>query len=602
MESAIDNKALKGGEFIVKETEAEHIFIPEEFSEEQKMMAAATQDFIDKEITPITESIENMEEGVMSGLMDKAGELGLLGVNIPEEYGGLGMSFNTGMLIADIMAVAGSFSTAYGAHTGIGTLPILYYGTEDQKKKYLPLLSSGEWKACYCLTEPDAGSDANSGKTKAKLSDDGKHYVINGQKMWISNAGFADLLIIFAKIDDDKKLSAFIAERTWDGITMNDEEKKLGIKGSSTRQVFFNDLKVPAENLLSERENGFKIAVNVLNVGRIKLGAGCINGCKDVATKSTQYANERKQFGVSISSFGAIKQKLANMATRTYATESASYRAGQDIENLIAKLQNDGLSPSDAKLKGVEQYAIECAMIKIHGSEVLAYCVDEGVQVYGGMGFSEEAPMARAFRDARITRIYEGTNEINRMLLVGMMFKKAMKGEIDLLGPAMAVGQELTGVPSFESQDLSAPFAKEKQVVKNLKKAVLMAAGKAAEKFGPNLDHEQEVLMSLADMVIEVYVAESTLLRTEKLMAKYGDEGSTLYQNMAKLYLYEAVRKIKNAGDEAVACFADGDELRVMLMGMKRFTKMDPVNTKELRQSIADVMIEENKFPYSLYN
>ncbi|WP_462249447.1 acyl-CoA dehydrogenase family protein [Ekhidna sp.] len=603
MEAAIETKeALKGGEFIVKETEAENVFIPEEFSEEQKMMAAATQDFIDMEILPINERIESMEEGVMSGLMDKAGELGLLGVNIPEEYGGLGMSFNTGMLIADIMAAAGSFSTAYGAHTGIGTLPILYYGTEEQKKKYLPLLASGEWKACYCLTEPDAGSDANSGKTKAKLSDDGKHYVINGQKMWISNAGFADLLIIFAKIDDDKKLSAFIAERTWDGITMNDEEKKLGIKGSSTRQVFFNDLKVPVENLLSERENGFKIAVNVLNVGRIKLGAGCINGCKDVASRSTQYANERKQFGVSISSFGAIKQKLANMATRTYATESASYRAGQDIENLIAKLQAEGMSPSDAKLKGVEQYAIECAMIKIHGSEVLDYCVDEGVQVYGGMGFSEEAPMARAYRDARITRIYEGTNEINRMLLVGMMFKKAMKGEIDLLGPAMAVGKELTGVPSFETPDLSAPLAKEKEVIKNLKKAVLMAAGKAAEKFGPKLDHEQEVLMNLADMVIEVYAAESTILRTEKLMGTYGSEGSELYQNMAKLYLSEAVTKIKNAGDEAVACFAEGDELRVMLMGMKRFTKMDPVNTKVLRQAIADVMIKENKFPYSLYN
>ena len=603
MEAALETKeALKGGEFIVKETEAENVFIPEEFSEEQKMMAAATQDFIDMEILPITDRIESMEEGVMSGLMDKAGELGLLGVNIPEEYGGLGMSFNTGMLIADIMAAAGSFSTAYGAHTGIGTLPILYYGTEEQKKKYLPLLASGEWKACYCLTEPDAGSDANSGKTKAKLSDDGKHYIINGQKMWISNAGFADLLIVFAKIDDDKKLSAFIAERTWDGITMNDEEKKLGIKGSSTRQVFFNDLKVPVENLLSERENGFKIAVNVLNVGRIKLGAGCINGCKDVASRSTQYANERKQFGVSISSFGAIKQKLANMATRTYATESASYRAGQDIENLIAKLQEEGMSPSDAKLKGVEQYAIECAMIKIHGSEVLDYCVDEGVQVYGGMGFSEEAPMARAYRDSRITRIYEGTNEINRMLLVGMMFKKAMKGEIDLLGPAMAVGKELTGVPSFEAPDLSAPLAKEKEVVKNLKKAVLMAAGKAAEKFGPKLDHEQEVLMNLADMVIEVYVAESTILRTEKLMGTYGSEGSELYQNMAKLYLSEAVTKIKNAGDEAVACFAEGDELRVMLMGMKRFTKMDPVNTKVLRQAIADVMIAENKFPYSLYN
>ncbi|WP_420578173.1 acyl-CoA dehydrogenase family protein [Ekhidna sp.] len=602
MEAAVEKTALKGGEFLIKETDAQDIFIPEEFSEEQKMMAAATMDFIEKEINPNTERIENMEEGLMPSLMDKAGELGLLGVTIPEEYGGLGMSFNTGMLIADMMASAGSFSTAYGAHTGIGTLPILYYGTEDQKKKYLPKLATGEWKACYCLTEPDSGSDANSGKTKAVLSDDGKHYIINGQKMWISNAGFADVMIVFAKIDDDKKLSAFIAERSWDGITMNDEEKKMGIKGSSTRQVFFNDLKVPVENLLSERENGFKIAVNILNIGRIKLGAGCINGCKDVASKSTQYANERKQFGVSISSFGAIKQKLAKMATKTYATESASYRAGQNIEDLIDKLIADGMDVTQAKLKGVEQYAIECAMIKIHGSEVLDYCVDEGVQVYGGMGFSEEAPMARAYRDARITRIYEGTNEINRMLIVGMMFKKAMKGEIDLLGPAMEVGKELTGVPSFETPDLSVPLAKEKEVVKNLKKAVLMAAGKAAEKFGPKLDQEQEVLMSLADMLIEVYVVESTLLRTEKLMEQYGEEGSSLYQNMAKLYLHEAVARIKNAGDEAVACFAEGDELRVMLMGMKRFTKVDPINTKVLRHAVADVMIKENKFPYSLYN
>ncbi len=603
MEAVAESQSeIKGGEFLIRESASEEIFIAEEFSEEQKMMAAATQDFINMEITPITDRIESMEEGLMTSLMDKAGELGLLGINVPEEYGGLGMSFNTGMLIADIMASAGSFSTAYGAHTGIGTLPILYYGTEDQKKKYLPKLASGEWKACYCLTEPDAGSDANSGKTKATLTPDGKHYTINGQKMWITNAGFADLLIVFAKIDDDKRLSAFIAERTWDGITMNDEEKKLGIKGSSTRQVFFNDLKVPVENLLSERENGFKIAVNVLNVGRIKLGAGCINGCKEIATQCTQYANERKQFGVSISSFGAIKQKLANMATRTYATESASYRAGKNIEDLIAKLESEGLSQSDAKMKGVEQFAIECAMIKIHGSEVLAYCTDEGVQVYGGMGFSEEAPMARAYRDARITRIYEGTNEINRMLLVGMMFKKAMKGELDLLEPAMAVAKELTSVPSFDTPDLSTPLAKEKEVLKNLKKAVLMAAGKAAETFGPKLDQEQEVLMNLADMLIELYAAESTVLRTEKLIGLYGDEGSKLYQNMAKLYLFEAVQKIKNAGDEAVACFTDGDELRVMLMGMKRFTKMEPVNTKVLRQEIADVMIAENKFPYSLYN
>jgi alkylation response protein AidB-like acyl-CoA dehydrogenase len=601
MEAVAEKSSIKGGEFIIRETQAHEIFIPEEFSEEQKMMAAATQDFIDTEITPNVSRIDSMEEGLMSTLMSKAGELGLLGVAVPEAYGGLGMSFNTSMLMADIIAASGSFSTAYGAHTGIGTLPILYYGTEEQKQKYLPLLASGEWKAAYCLTEPDSGSDANSGKTKAKLTDDGKHYLINGQKMWISNAGFADLFIVFAKIDDDKNLTAFLVEKTFGGITMNDEEKKLGIKGSSTRQVFFNDCKVPVENMLSERENGFKIAVNVLNVGRIKLGCGVINGCKTVASQATNYANERKQFGVSISSFGAIQTKLANMATRTYAIESASYRAGQNIDDRIEALIADGMDSSKAKLKALEQFSIECAIIKIHGSEVLDYVVDEGVQVYGGMGFSEEAPMARAYRDARITRIYEGTNEINRMLLVGMMFKRAMKGELDLLEPAMAVGKELTSVPSFETPDMSLPMAEEKEVLKKLKKAALMVAGKAAEKFGPKLNDEQEVLMHIADMLIEIYVLESTILRTEKLLTLYGEESAQLYTNMTALYLHEAVQKIKNHGDEAVACFTDSDELKVMLMGMKRFTKMNPVNTRDLRRKVAEVMIEQNRFPYALY-
>lgn len=602
MEAVAEKEALKGGEFLVKEIEAGDIFIPEEFSEEQKMMAAATIDFVRKEIDPNLERMESLEPGFMSSLMSKAGELGLLGVNVPAEYGGMGMDFNTGMLIADIVGIGGSFSTAYGAHTGIGTLPIVYYGTEEQKQKYLPKLASGEWKAAYCLTEPNAGSDANSGKTTAKLSDDGKHYLLNGQKMWISNAGFADLFIVFAKIDDDKKLTAFLAEKTFGGIELNGEEKKLGIKGSSTQQVFFNDCKVPVENMLSDRENGFKIAVNVLNVGRIKLGCGVIAGAKEVTDMATTYANQRIQFKTPISSFGAIQTKMAKMATKTYATESAAYRAGQDIDNLINKLESEGLSHSDAKMKGVEQYAVECAIIKIHGSEVLDYVVDEGVQVYGGMGFSEEGPMARPYRDARIARIYEGTNEINRMLLVGMMFKKAMKGELDLFGPAMAVGKELTSIPSFESPDMSVPLAAEKQVVRNLKKAVLMAAGKAAETFGPNLDNEQEVLMSLADMLIEVYVAESTILRTEKLISLYGEEGAKVYMDMCRLYLVEAVQKVKNHGDEAVACFASSDELKVMLMGMKRFTKMEPYNTKELRRSIASVMIENDGFPYDLYS
>lgn len=601
MEAVAANTAINGGEFIVRETKPEEIFIPEEFSEEQKMMAAATQEFLDKEVMPNADRIDKMEEGLMPSLLEKAGELGLLGVSIPEEYGGLGMNFNTSMLMADIIASSGSFSTAYGAHTGIGTLPILYYGTEEQKQKYLPKLATGEWKACYCLTEPDAGSDANSGKTKATLTPDGKNYLINGQKMWISNAGFADLFIVLAKIDNDKNLSAFIVERSFGGITMNDEEVKMGIKGSSTRQVFFNDCKVPVENLLSERENGFKIAVNVLNVGRIKLGCGVINGCKTVTSNAVNYANERKQFGVSISTFGAIKTKLANMAARTYATESASYRAGQNIDDRVESLIADGMEPNKAKLKALEQFAIECAIIKVHGSEVLDYVVDEGVQIYGGMGFSEEAPMARAYRDARITRIYEGTNEINRMLLVGMLLKRAMKGEIDLLGPAMAVGKELTSIPSFEVPDTSKPLVAEKEVLKKMKKAALMVAGKAAQVFGPALNDEQEILMHIADMLIEIYVAESTLLRTEKLISRYGETDSKLYVNMAQLYLFEALQKVKNEGDEAVASFTEGDELRVMLMGMKRFTKMDPINTKEIRRSIADKMISSNKFPYSLY-
>ena len=597
METIVANEAIKGGEFLIRETEASDIFIPEEFTEEQRMMAEATRDFIDKEIKTNVARMDSLEEGFMAGALEKAGELGLLGISIPEEYGGLGMSFNTSMLIADMVSAGGSFSTAYGAHTGIATLPILYYGTEEQKQKYLPKLASGEWKGAYCLTEPDAGSDANSGKTKAVLSADGKHYLLTGQKMWISNGGFANLFIVFAKIDNDKNLTAFLVERTFGGITMNDEEKKLGIKGSSTRQVFFNDCKVPVENMLSDRENGFKIAVNILNIGRIKLAAGVINGCKDVISMSTQYANERKQFGVSISTFGAIQHKLAEMMVKTFATESACYRAGQNIEDKINDLTANGMADNEAKLKGVEQFAIECAIMKVHGSEVLDYVVDQGVQIYGGMGFSEEAPMARAYRDARITRIYEGTNEINRMLLVGMVLKRAMKGELNLLQPAMEVAKELTAVPSFATPDLTRPFAEEKEVLKNLKKAVLMVAGKAAQTFGPKLNDEQEILMCIADMMIETYVAESTLLRAEKLVDKLGDNGSKLQQSIARIYLSEAVEKVSQSGREAIAGFVKGDEMKVMLMGMKRFTKMTPVNVIQLRREIADTVIAKSAYP-----
>jgi len=591
--------SIQGGEFRVRETPSQDIFIPEEFSEEQKMMAQACQDFIETEINPNVEAIDSMKHPeLVPALFKKAGDLGLLGIAVPEEYGGLGMSFNTSMLIADIIGASGSFSTTYGAHTGIGTLPILYYGTEDQKQTYLPKLATGEWAACYCLTEPDAGSDANSGKTKAVLSADGTQYLITGQKMWISNAGFADLFIVFAKISDDKNLTAFIVEKTFGGITMNEEEKKLGIKGSSTRQVFFNDCPVPVANMLSDRGNGFKIAVNILNIGRVKLGAGILGGARTVTSQCVRYSGERKQFGVSINTFGAIKAKLAEMATRIYATESLCYRAGQDIEDRMGALAAQGLSDSEAKLKAMEQFAIECAIAKVHGSEVLDYIVDQGVQIYGGMGYSADAPMERAYRDARISRIYEGTNEINRMLMVGMVLKRAMKGEINLFEPAMAVASELVSVPSFESIDTSELFAMEKDLVYKLKKVFLMVGGKAAMALQDRIEDEQEIMMNLADVMIEIYAAESVLLRTEKLVSQRGEAACAAQIAMSRIYLYEAIDKVDAAAKEAIVSFAKGDEQKVMLMGLKRFTKPDFINTKELRRQVADVMISEGKYPF----
>ena len=591
--------SIQGGEFLVRETPAQDIFISEEFSEEQKMMAQACQDFIDTEINPNVEKIDSMKHPeLVPELFKKAGDLGLLGISVPEEYGGLGMSFNTSMLIADIIGASGSFSTTYGAHTGIGTLPILYYGTEAQKQTYLPKLATGEWAACYCLTEPDAGSDANSGKTKAVLSADGTQYLITGQKMWISNAGFADLFIVFAKIEDDKNLTAFIVEKTFGGITMNEEEKKLGIKGSSTRQVFFNDCPVPVANMLSDRGNGFKIAVNILNIGRVKLGAGVLGGARTVTSQCITYSTDRKQFGVSINTFGAIKAKLAEMATRIYATESLCYRAGQDIEDRMGALAAQGMSDSEAKLKAMEQFAIECAIAKVHGSEVLDYIVDQGVQIYGGMGYSADAPMERAYRDARISRIYEGTNEINRMLMVGMVLKRAMKGEINLFEPAMAVASELVSVPSFESIDTSELFAMEKDLVHKLKKVFLMVGGKAAMALQDRIEDEQEIMMNLADVMIEIYAAESVLLRTEKLVHLRGEAACGAQIAMSKIYLYEAIDKVEAAAKEAIVSFAKGDEQKVLLMGLKRFTKPDFINTKELRRQVADYMIAEGKYPF----
>lgn len=596
---ATTKRAIKGGEFLIRETEANEIFIPEEFTEEQQMIRQQCEDFLKKEIWPRLDEIDSMQHPeLMPRLLEKAGELGLLAISIPQEYGGYGMDFNTSMLVAEVLGAGHSFAVAISAHTGIGTLPTLYYGNEEQKKKYIPKLATGEWKAAYCLTEPDAGSDANSGKTRATLSPDGKHYILNGQKMWITNGGFADIFTVFAKIDNDRNLSAFIVEKSFGGITMNEEEKKMGIKGSSTRQIFFNDCKVPVENLLSERENGFKIAVNILNIGRIKLGVAAVGGSKKTISTAVNYARERKQFGTAIANFGAIKHKIAEMCARTYASESAHYRASQNIDDAYNALVESGMDPGKARLKSLEEFAIECAILKVHGSEVLDYVVDEGVQIYGGMGFSAEGPMDRAYRDSRINRIFEGTNEINRLLTIDMLLKRAMKGHLDLMTPAMAVQKELMSIPDFATHDQEGVFEKEKKVLSNLKKAGLMIAGAAVQKFMMKLSDEQEILMNLADMLIEVYIAESALLRTEKLIRKRGEEACALHKELTMIYLHHAVNKAAAAGREAIMAFAEGDEQRLMLMGLKRFTKIEPYNLKEARRKVANYVIDKGEYPF----
>jgi len=599
MVATAEKKAIKGGEFLLRETQASEVFIPEEFSEEQKMIMQQCKDFLAKEVFSRLDDIDSMKDPkLMPSIMDKAGALGLLGTSVPQDLGGFGMDFNTTMLVAEAIGAGHSVAVAVSAHTGIGTLPILYYGNDAQKKKYIPKLATGEWKAAYCLTEPDSGSDANSGKTKATLTADGKHYVITGQKMWITNGGFADVYIVFAKIDNDKNLSAFIVERTFGGITMNEEEKKMGIKGSSTRQIFFNDCKVPVENLLSERENGFKIAVNILNIGRIKLGIAALGGSKMAIGKAITYAKERKQFGVPIATFGAIKHKIADVVTKIYASESAHYRASQNIDDAYNAFVAGGMDSGKARLKALEEFAIECAILKVHGSEVLDLAVDEGVQIYGGMGFSAEGPMDRAYRDARINRIFEGTNEINRLLTIDMLMKRAMKGSLDLMTPTMAVLKELTSIPDFGATDDSGIFAKEKKVLANLKKAGLMVSGAAVQKFMMKLSEEQEILMNLADMLIEGYVAESVLLRVEKLIGIRGEKACAVQKDIAMIYLHEAVEKAASAGKQAIYAYAEGDELRLMLLGLKRFTKIDPFNLKEARRRVAQHTLDKGAYPF----
>ncbi len=588
------SKLLKGGEFLIKETAAADIFIPEEYNEEQLMMAAMARDFIEAEVSPNLDRIDAQEAGLIPGILDKAGALGLLGTGIPEEYGGFGKDFTTNMLITEMVGAGHSFAVALAAHTGIGTLPILYFGTKEQKDKYLPNLSTGKWKASYCLTEPGSGSDALAAKTKAVLNSEGTHYIINGQKMWITNAGFAQVFIVFAQLDGDK-FTGFIVERDYPGISFGEEEHKMGIKGSSTRQVFFMDCKVPKENLLGEVGKGHLIAFNILNIGRAKLAAAALGGSKAAATVSVKYANTREQFKMPIAKFGAIRHKLAEQAIRIFASESITYRVSNLIDEKEKELLAEGKDYAKALLGAAEEYAVECAILKVFGSEVLDYVVDEGVQIFGGYGFSADYPMDRSYRDSRINRIFEGTNEINRLLTVDMLLKRAMKGQLDLMGPAAAIQAELMAIPDFGSEDTTL-FAAEKKAVQGMKKAILMTAGTAVQKYMMSLAKEQEIIMNIADMIIEAFVCESFILRTEKLVALKSEEGAAVYLDMMRVYLNDSMERASFAGKQAIASMAEGDEQRMLLMGLKRFTKIAPFNTKEARRRVAKVLIEADKY------
>lgn len=594
METTQKTNALKGGEWLIKESIAADTFIPEDLNEEQKMVMDMCVQFLDTEILPVIDRIDKLEPGLMPSLLEKAGEQGLLSTSFPEQYGGLGKDFITSTLVNEGLGGGYSFSVAVAAHTGIGSLPILYFGTEAQKEKYIPKLATGEWKGAYGLTEPNSGSDALGAKTTAKLSEDGKYYILNGQKCWITNGGFADVYTVFAKIDGDK-FTGFIVERGFEGFTQGPEEHKMGIKGSSTVQLYFQDCKVPVENLLGEIGKGHLIAFNILNIGRLKLCAAALGGSKRAATTSIQYAKTREQFKLPIAKFGAIRHKMAEMAIRMWVCETALYRTAKWIDSQEHALAAEGKSFAEALLGGAEEFAIECSMLKVYGSEVLDFVVDEGVQIHGGNGFSDEYLISKGYRDSRINRIYEGTNEINRLLTVDMMLKRAMKGKLDLMTPAMAVQKELMSIPDFGAEEEGA-FAKERKYIANFKKAILMVAGAAVQKLMMQLDKEQEILMNIADMAIETYNAESALLRVIKLAEANGEAATSLQADIMRTYLYDAADRINKAGKDALNSFADGDELRMMHIGLKRFTKVEPFNTKDARRRISDRLVADDGY------
>jgi len=587
-------QTLKGAEWMVKESNPFHILTIDDFSEEQRMIQDMCHQFINTEVLPLIDRIDKLEPGLMPALLKKAGEQGLLATSLPEEFGGLAKDFITSTIVNESLGGGYSFSVAVAAHTGIGSLPILYFGTEAQKKKYISKLATGEWLGAYGLTEPNSGSDALSIKTNAKLSSDGKHYILNGQKCWITNGGFADVYTVFAKIDGEK-FSAFIIERGFEGFTQGPEEHKMGIKGSSTVQLYFQDCKVPVENVLGEIGKGHIIAFNILNIGRLKLCAAALGGSKRAADASILYATTREQFKQPIAHFGAIKHKMAEMAIRIWVCESALYRTAKWIDDKEKELLQNGKPFGEALLGAAEEYAIECAILKVLGSEVLDFVVDEGVQIHGGNGFSEEYIISKAYRDSRINRIFEGTNEINRLLILDMTLKRSMKGRIDLMSAAMAVQKELMSVPEMGTEE-EGVFATEKKLIVNFKKAILITAGAAAQKLMMKIEDEQEILMNIADMAINVFAAESALLHTIQLTDKLGASAADIYIDMMKTFLYDTADTIHKHAKDAVNAFAEGDEQRMILLGLKRFTKTESFNTKAARRKIADRLIQEKKY------
>ncbi|HAF29012.1 MAG TPA: acyl-CoA dehydrogenase [Bacteroidales bacterium] len=586
---------IKGGEFLLKKSEASSIFIPEEFDEEQKMIAQTCDDFLDTEVFPNLDRIDAQEDGLMRDIVKKAGELGLLGVSVPEEYDGFGQSFVTSMLASERMGSGNSFAVAYSAHTGIGSCPIAYYGSHEQKLKYLTKLATGEWTGAYCLTEPGAGSDANSGKTKAVLTEDGKHYLLNGQKMWITNGGFADVLTVFAKIDNDRVYSSFIVERDWDGITFNPEEKKMGIKGSSTRQIFFNDVKVPVENLLGKRGEGFRIALNILHMGRIKLGGNVLGAAKRAVTQSVNYANERKQFGTLIANFGSIKHKLGEQVIKTFISESAVYRVSKDIDNAYDLYkQIDGCDQGRALMDAFGQFGSEAAIMKVFASEALDYIVDEEVQIMGGMGYSAEMSADRNYRDSRINRIFEGTNEINRILVTDTIIKRGQKNHIPLFEKAKEIVAGLDNLTdTFKPNGY---FEDKSYFAENFKSIALMLMEAAVNKFDRQLVHEQEVLNSISDILMHAYVAESTVLRVQKLESIQTPEMFNLYKDILDVYMFEAASDIYKHALDAIYSIDDEAMTEKLIKGIKIYTNIPGVNTKDARRRIADKLIEENKY------